>query len=217
MGKEYSISIFLYNQSYSPILSDNSSLQENQYHSSSVAKRLEEENLRFRKEINDLHLQLELQSRSSTRDFSIEKEDYRRRAMELTRREQEILKKEQEIDEYHEEAARMKLEAEEKQREADRMYYAKQKYIDELEAARKQVDSHEVEINEMERVKLGSFIGRIDHEQKQLKNVENKFAYQKKNQLSIVKKLRNERKKLRNERKSYMNIKKNQKDNLQNE
>lgn len=104
---------------------------------------------------------MELQSRSSTRDFSIEKEDYRRRAMELTRREQEILKKEQEIDEYHEEAARMKLEAEEKQREADRMYYAKQKYIDELEAARKQVDSHEVEINEMERVKLGSFIGRL--------------------------------------------------------
>ena len=81
--------------------------------------------------------------------------------MELTRREQEILKKEQEIDEYHEEAARMKLEAEEKQREADRMYYAKQKYIDELEAARKQVDSHEVEINEMERVKSGSFIGRL--------------------------------------------------------
>ena len=81
--------------------------------------------------------------------------------MELTRREQEILKKEQEIDEYHEEAARMKLEAEEKQREADRMYYAKQKYIDELETARKQVDSHEVEINEMERVKSGSFIGRL--------------------------------------------------------
>ena len=111
------------------------------------------ENLRLRKEISDLHIQLELQSR--TNKYSVEKEDYRNRVMELTRREQELLKKEKEIDEYHEEAARLRLEAEEKQREADRAYYSKKRYIDELETAQKQLSSREVELNDMERVKNG--------------------------------------------------------------
>ena len=116
-------------------------------------KQLEMENLRLRKEISDLHIQLELQSR--TNKYSVEKEDYRNRVMELTRREQELLKKEKEIDEYHEEAARLRLEAEEKQREADRAYYSKKRYIDELETAQKQLSSREVELNDMERVKNG--------------------------------------------------------------
>lgn len=76
--------------------------------------------------------------------------------MEVTRREQDLLKKEQEIDEYHEQAARCRLEAEEKQREAERLLYSKQKYIDDLENARKKVDSRELELNDMEKIKLGS-------------------------------------------------------------
>lgn len=126
-------------------------------HSTSVNKQLEMENIRLRKEISDLHLQLELQSRTTKFGYNADKEEYRTRLMELSRREQELLRKEKEIDEYHEEAARLRLEAEEKQREADRLYYSKQKYIDELETAQKQLSSREVELNDMERMKSGMF------------------------------------------------------------
>ena len=159
---------------------DEAVLNENQ--NSHLSKQLEAENIRLHKEINDLRLQLELQSRTNGQAFSAEKEDYRRRALELTRREQELLKKEKEIDEYHEEATRYRMEAEEKQREADRLLYSKQKYIDELETARKQVSSREVELNDMERMKTGNdfwfiwFAEAIEQRREQVRLLEEELA-----------------------------------------
>ena len=100
-------------------------------------------------------MQLELQSRSRQWEGSSEKEDYRRRAMELSKREQAMLQKEQEIDNMHEEANRLRLDAEKKQREAERLLLSKKKYIDELDDAKKEIASREAEITDLEKVKTG--------------------------------------------------------------
>lgn len=103
-----------------------------------------------------MHLQLELQSRSLKWDGSSEREDYRARAMELNKREQALLQKEQEIDSYHEEANRLRLDAEKKQREAERLLLSKKKYTDELDDAKKEIANREAEITDLEKVKTGS-------------------------------------------------------------
>lgn len=75
---------------------------------------LAEENLQLRQEISNLHVQLELQSQTTDRDITGERDRLRRRALELTQREQSILQKEQEVDQWHEEAAQLRREAERK-------------------------------------------------------------------------------------------------------
>ena len=75
--------------------------------------------------------------------------------MELSKREQAMLQKEQEIDNMHEEANRLRLDAEKKQREAERLLLSKKKYIDELDDAKKEIASREAEITYLEKVKTG--------------------------------------------------------------
>ena len=123
---------------------------------SSTIRKLREENHQLRQQISELNLQMELQSRSSSHEFSAERESYRRRALELTKREQAILERESETDELHREALRLNQEAKEKSNEAERVLYAKRKYVDDLENARKQVASREAELNDLERIKDGA-------------------------------------------------------------
>ena len=82
-----------------------------------------------------------------------EKDRLRRRAMELTQREQALLEKEQEIDRLHAEASRLHGEADVKIREAERMFLAKQKYIDELESARQEVATREAALDGLQQAK----------------------------------------------------------------
>ena len=77
--------------------------------------------------------------------------------MELNKREQALLQREQEIDSFHEEANRLRLDAEKKQREAERLLLSKKKYIDELDDAKKEIANREAEITDLERVKTGPF------------------------------------------------------------
>lgn len=128
---------------------------------SSTIRKLREENHQLRQQISDLNLQMELQSRSSSHEFSTERESYRRRALELTKREQAILERERETDELHSEALRLNQEAKEKSNEADRLLYSKRKYVDDLENARKQVASREAELNDLERIKDGANSNRM--------------------------------------------------------
>lgn len=106
--------------------------------------------MRLRQEVNDLRVQLELQSRTADRNSTGERDRLRRRALELTQREQSILQKEQEVDQWHEEAAQLRREAEEKAHEVERLLFSKQKYIDELEESQKRVKSREVELDDMQ-------------------------------------------------------------------
>ena len=118
-------------------------------------RKLREENRHLKQQINDLNLQIELHSRTSTREYSEERESYRKRALELTKREQALLEKERETDELHAEALRLNQAAKEKSNEAERILYAKQKYIDDLETTKKRIESREAELNDMERIKEG--------------------------------------------------------------
>ena len=77
--------------------------------------------------------------------------------MELNKREQALLQREQEIDSFHEEANRLRLDAEKKQREAERLLLSKKKYIDELDDAKKEIANREAEITDLERVKTRPF------------------------------------------------------------
>ena len=114
---------------------------------------LEEENSRLRQQISDLHIQLELQARNGGQMQLGEKDRLRRRAMELTQREQSLLEREQEIDRLYSEVNTLHSQAEAKLREADRLLFSKQQYIDELESARKDVATREAALDGLREVK----------------------------------------------------------------
>ena len=133
---------------------------------------LAEENLQLRQEISNLHVQLELQSQTTDRDITGERDRLRRRALELTQREQSILQKEQEVDQWHEEAAQLRREAEEKAHEVERLLFSKQKYIDELEESQKRVKSREMELDDVQRVKEEA----IDQRREQVRLLEEALA-----------------------------------------
>ena len=145
-------------------------------------RKLREENRHLKQQINDLNLQIELHSRTSTREYSEERESYRKRALELTKREQALLEKERETDELHAEALRLNQAAKEKSNEAERILYAKQKYIDDLETTKKRIESREAELNDMERIKEGDCsagwwkIEAIDKRREQVRLLEEELA-----------------------------------------